>query len=292
MAILATSIVRFASRRRSVRSFRNALTLVLLVAGPSDAGEYLGSLSWPEARDRLAATPVVILPFGAGVKEHGPHMPMNADQVVMDYLVRIAVEQRDVIAAPPVLYGWFPAFRDFPGTEIRDPAVFEAYMREVALSLVRSGAQRIVFLNTGIDKATGLPISIAAREVRSETGVPTLVVSWGDLETEESAALQEQDKGGHADEMETSINLFLQPELVDMGAAVTDYGNRPDKDYGGYQPGKLSADPDDPGYAPSGIFGDATLATAAKGQAALEIMTREWLNILDGFSRTPVPRGR
>ena len=238
----------------------------------------------------MATTPVVILPFGAGAKEHGPHLPMNADRVFMSHLLDVAIAEHDVIVAPPVLYGWFPAFRDFPGTEVRDPAVFVAYMREVAESLVRSGAQRVLFLNTGIDKATGLPISIAAREIRAETGVPTLVVNWGDLETEALNDIQEQLAGGHSDEMETSINLFLQPELVDMDKAVTDYGERPPKDYGGYLPGVLSNDPQDPNYAPSGIFGDATLATAEKGEAALEIMIAEWHRILDGFARVPVER--
>ena len=272
------------------------LALFLLALTPavygqeSRTGVYLGELSWPQAKARFAEAPVVILPFGAGAKEHGPHLPMNTDAVVMDYLVEQAVRTRDVIAAPPVLYGWFPAFRDFPTTEVRDPSVFEAYVREAALSLVRIGAQRILFLNTGIDKATGLPISIAAREIRTESGVPTLVVSWGDLETEATEALQEQREGGHADEIETSISLFLQPDLVDMSRAVTDYGNRPARDYGGYQPGKLSADPADPGYAPHGIYGDATLATAEKGKAALEIMTAEWLAIIDGFSQAPTRR--
>lgn len=269
-----------------------AVLLAALNSTPAFAGDYLGDLSWPEAQRRFAQSPIVILPFGAGAKEHGPHLPMNADRVVMEYLVRIAVERRDVIAALPVLYGWFPAFRDFPGTEIRDPSVFEAYMREAALSLVRSGAKRLVFLNTGIDKATGLPISITARELRTEFGVPTLVVSWGDLETEATEAIQEQRMGGHADEIETSINLYLQPELVDMVAAVTDYGNRGTKDYGGYQPGVLSADPDDPGYAPFGIFGDARLATSEKGRAALAIMTEEWLRVLDGFANAPLRRDR
>lgn len=266
----------------------------LSLTGPGQAlaGDYLGSLSWPAAAERLAEAPVVILPFGAGAKEHGPHLPMNADRVVMAYLVERAVEERDVVAAPPVLYGWFPAFRDFPGTEIRDPGVFEAYMREAALSLIRSGARRLLFLNTGIDKATGLPISIAAREIRAQTGVPTLVVSWGDLETEATEALQAQREGGHSDEIETSINLYLQRELVNMDAAVTDYGDRAPKDYGGYQPGVLSTDPEDPGYAPSGIYGDATLATAEKGRAALAIMTAEWLRILDGFANTPTARTR
>ena len=254
-------------------------------------GAYLGDLSWPEAEARIASSPVVILPFGAGAKEHGPHMPMNADRIVMDYLLERAVESRDVIVAPPILHGWFPAFRDFPGTEVADPDVFRSYVHEVAMSLVRHGARRIIFLNTGISTATGLPISIAAREIRVETGVPTLVVSWDDLETDEIAQLQEQEVGGHGDEMETSINLYLQPDLVNMERAVQDYGDRTPKDYGGYQPGRLTRDEYDPAFSASGIFGDATLANADKGRAALAVLTREWLKAIDGFSAVPLRRG-
>jgi creatinine amidohydrolase len=253
-------------------------------------GAYLGDLSWPEAERRFSITPVVIVPFGAGAKEHGPHLPMNADRVVMDYLLQAAVESSDVIVAPPILHGWFPAFRDFPGTEVADPTVFQNYIQQVGMSLAQQGAQRIVFLNTGISKATGLPISIAAREIRVQAGVPTLVVSWDDLETDEIAALQEQDVGGHGDEIETSINLYLQSELVDMELAVRDYGERADKDYGGYQPGRLTRDRTDPAYTASGIFGDATLATPEKGRLALQVLTREWIRALEGFAQVPLKR--
>lgn len=264
--------------------------LLAFTAGAQSVGVHLGDLSWPEAERRLAVTPIVVIPFGAGAKEHGPHMPMNADRVVMDHLLAAAVESRDVIVAPPVLHGWFPAFRDFPGTEVSDPQVFQDYILQVGMSLAKHGAQRIVFLNTGIANATGLPISIAAREILAQTGVPTLVVNWGDLETEEIDALQEQLMGGHGDEIETSINLYLQPDLVNMELAVEDYGDRAVKDYGGYQPGLLARDPSDPLYSASGIFGDATLATPEKGRAALEILTREWLKALDGFAAVPLRR--
>jgi creatinine amidohydrolase len=215
---------------------------------------------------------------------------MNADRVVMDHLLQAAVESSDVVVAPPILHGWFPAFRDFPGTEIADPNVFQNYVQQIGMSLARHGAQRIIFLNTGISKATGLPISIAAREIRVQTGVPTLVVSWDDLETDEITALQEQQVGGHGDEIETSINLWLQPELVNMELAVQDYGDRTDKDYGGYQPGRLTRDETDPLYSASGIFGDATVATPEKGRKALEVLTREWIRVLDGFAKVPLTR--
>ena len=274
---------------------RWVLVLVACAAGAvpahaDDRGVRLGDLSWVQAEQRFATTPIVILPFGAGAKEHGPHLPMNADQKVMDYLLDRALESTDVIVAPPILHGWFPAFRDFPGTHVADAGVFEAYVRQVGLSLVAHGAQRLVFLNTGIDKASGLPITIAAREIRVQTGTPTLVVSWGDLETEATEALQEQREGGHSDEIETSINLFLQPELVDMSRAVEDYGERPERDFRGYAPGTFSGDPADPAYSETGIYGDATLATAVKGARALEIMTREWLRTLQGFADVPTRR--
>jgi creatinine amidohydrolase len=261
---------------------------VVAVEGEAQTpGAYLGDLQWPEAERRLAESPLVIIPFGAGAKEHGPHLPLNADRKVMEYLCQQAVDSLDVLVAPPILHGWFPAFRDYPGTEVRDPEVFSRFVYEVARSLVKHGARRIVFLNTGITKATGLPIAIAAREIRVELGTPTLVVSWDDLETTEIEALAEQRMGGHADELETSINLFLQPELVSPDLPPADYRGR-GKDYPGYQPGLFSRDRNDPAFSETGYFGDPSLATAEKGKAALEIMTRQWLRALRGFAEAPV----
>lgn len=271
-----------------------AITVMLttsLLAGAGFAqkpGAYLGMLTWPEAQQRMQQAPLVIIPFGAGAKEHGPHLPMNADQKVMEYLCSAAIDSMPVLVAPPVLHGWFPAFRDFPGTEVADPDVFRKYMQEIAHSLIQQGAKRIVFLNTGITKATGLPISIAAREIRVQTGTPTLVVSWDDLETPESEALLQQKAGGHADEGETSIHLFLQPELVQMARAVADYGRGGGKKYPGYKPGLFSKSANDPAYSGTGLFGDPTLATAEKGHRALAILTRQWLKALRGFAREPL----
>lgn len=266
------------------------LAILFLAAGPAHAqrpGSYLGDLTWPEAEERLAGAPAVVVPFGAGAKEHGPHLPLNADRRVMEYLTDRAVEALPVVVAPPVLHGWMPAFREFPGTSIPDADLFARYVLEVARVLIRHGANRIVFLNTGIDRATGLPLSIAAREIRATLGIPSLVVSWDDLESEETDALREEPAGGHGGEIETSIHLFLQPDLVRMDRAVADVGSGPPMDYAGYRPGLFSRDPADPAYSETGIFGDPTLATAEKGERALAIMTRRWLHALERFAQEP-----
>ncbi len=253
------------------------LILFLCISMPAHSGHYLGHLTWTEAHEALTTSSLVIIPFAAGAKEHGPHLPMNTDQAVMEYLLDVVVRERNVIVAPPILHGWFPAFRDYPGTEV-SADVFQNYVREVAQSLVRHGAQRILLLNLGITRATGLPLTIVARDIRADHNVPTLVVSWGDLDTDEVTL--DQERGGHADESETSISLVLQPDLVQMDKATTEYRTSP-REQIGYAPGKFDR-ATEPGH-----FGDPTLATEAKGRAVLEMMEKNLLLAIDQFAAVP-----
>lgn len=256
----------------------------LLLGQPAQvqAGSFLGDLSWPEAQVQLSEA-TVIIPFGAGAKEHGPHLPLNTDRVVLDHLLQSAVKLEGVLIAPSILHGWFPAFRDYPGTEIADPTVFQNYVEAVAISLISHGAKRLVFLNTGISRATGLPLAIVARDIRANHGVHTLVISWDDLETDQSTHLYKQARGGHADEGETSIMLYLRPDLVDMTAAKAELRHPPKKQIG-YAPGKFDKEVED------GVFGDPTLASKAKGEAILAIMRANLQRALVQFQRNSRPK--
>ena len=81
-----------------------------------------------------------------------------------------------------------------------------------------------------------------------------------------------QQKGGtHADEIETSMMLYLAPSTVDMTKAADDY-----------HPGEggLTRNPNGPGaYSVTSIYGNATLATREKGEritkALLEVIVAE-----------------
>ena len=74
-----------------------------------------------------------------------------------------------------------------------------------------------------------------------------------------------------------------------MDLAVRDDG-RPAKGYPGYRPGLFSRKTADPAYSETGLRGDPTLANAEKGQKTLEIMTRNWIAALAGFSSEPLIR--
>ncbi len=80
-------------------------------AGEATPGAFLGDLTWTEAEERFAIAPIVILPFGAGAKEHGPHLPMNADAVVMEFLCQVAVDSLPVVVAPPMRPPRWRSFR-------------------------------------------------------------------------------------------------------------------------------------------------------------------------------------
>jgi creatinine amidohydrolase len=82
---------------------------------------------------------------------------------------------------------------------------------------------------------------------------------------ETARALKQQPYGTHADEIETSLMLAIAPELVDMTMAEP----MPFSPAGPAR-GPLSPDdPSAPNYAPSGSFGDPTLATPDKGSRVL-----------------------
>src|SRR5207247_9851155 len=77
----------------------------------------------------------------------------------------------------------------------------------------------------------------------------------------------------------------MQPGVVRMDKAVAD----------GLvvRPGPLTRDPaNEKGhYAPSGVFGDATLASWRKGQVVVEAQVADILKDLDALAGEPIPPG-
>jgi creatinine amidohydrolase len=91
----------------------------------------------------------------------------------------------------------------------------------------------------------------------------------------------QQEGGTHADEIETSMMLYIAPDRVDMRRAARDY-----------HPGRggLTRTPGGAGvYSPTGIFGDATLATLDKGRIVMEAQVAGILADIARLRDTPIP---
>jgi len=79
-------------------------------------GVKLETLSWPDAERYFAANPVLVLPLGAAAKEHGPHLPLNNDAIIADWLAEELRRARPIVVAPLINASFYPAFVDYPGS--------------------------------------------------------------------------------------------------------------------------------------------------------------------------------
>jgi len=90
--------------------------------------------------------------------------------------------------------------------------------------------------------------------------------------------VEQQEGGTHADEIETSMMLYIREEIVDMEKAVKDYHPRRGRG--------LTRNPDKPGvYSPTGIWGDPTLASKEKGEKVVEATVEYIMNEIREFMR-------
>jgi creatinine amidohydrolase len=242
-------------------------------------GAWLEDLTWPEVEARFEAGCVVVVPVGAAAKEHGPHLPMKTDWLLARELAGRVAAQLPVLVAPVVSFGYYPAFRHYPGSQHLRPETFAALVTDLLTGLIGQGARHIALVNTGV--STEPVLHTAVRELFEATGVR---VAIADISRMGAGAthLMEHDIAGHADEEETSMILAIEPDLVRLDRARRDDGNMR------AAPATVFFRPqvyrDDPAggidHSATGARGDPTLATAAKGEAALAAMTAD---LVDGL---------
>lgn len=225
---------------------------------PTDAtSSWLEQISWYQAADVLKPDTVVVIPLGAAAKEHGPHLKLSNDAKLAEYIVRRVADATPVAVAPLLNYHFYPAFLEYPGSTSLASNTARDMTSDVVRSLARHGPRRFYVLNTGI--STARPLTASAQALLDEG----ILMRYTNLEAILDGAargIREQEGGSHADEIETSMMLHIDPRSVDMSKAVKDYGPRA-------TPFALTRRAGGTGtYSPTGIWGDPTLATAQKGR--------------------------
>lgn len=233
-------------------------------------GAWIAALSWPEVENRIRDGALGVLPVGAACKEHGPHLPLNTDQIQVEWCAGQMAMNKNVLVWPTVTYGYYPSFMDYPGSCTLAQASFVDLMRDILHSILQGGIKKIIILNSGISTIEPLSDVIAAVPFKSNAFLFNLYT--GPLFLRVQRDLEQQRNGQHADEIETSIMLAIAPERVDMALAVECLTEK--------QAGPLNrTDPGRPNYSPNGVLGNARLATAEKGRR----LTGAILGDLDNF---------
>ena len=220
---------------------------------------------WNGSIDDIAETELAILPVGS-IEQHGPHLPVVTDWVISDALGRGIAEKTGGFYIPSLPISTNKEQRGKRGSVGMHSDTFYRMMFDICLDLKAQGFKRICVIQGHGGIFVMNPI---IRELNADYNPDLMVVKVDSMEVcwpaYKSHGLLETD-GIHAEEAETSLMLYLHPELVDMSKAVDFVPEipRPYLNYGGILR-----------YCPDGVWGSATKGTAEKGKKMLEIAVEE-----------------
>ena len=222
-----------------------------------------------EIQEASRAGAVVIIPVGA-IEQHGNHLPVNTDINCSFSVAKSVAEKIDdfpVLVAPPIWWGlgFFPHHKKNPGTISFKVHTYIDVLTEVATSIAAHGFKKIFFLN-GHGGNIGVIDSIGRMDLVTADDEPPFCIghTYYSLVDEELKAISEVDFSlGHAGEMETSLQLYLQPELVDKKATT---------------------------WAP-GVWGDPTKGTYEKGKRLFEAAVNTIVTLIQDFHSAKFEEG-
>jgi creatinine amidohydrolase len=261
-------IMNILDELRKCKSPGLAVTLLIFmlfwspaVCQDTKASVDLENLTWVEAEGALKRYEVVLVALGARSKEHGPHLPLNTDYIMAEYLKDRVKKEVPVAVLPTIQYGYYPSFLEYPGSISIQAGTFKDMVKDICVSMNGYGVRKFYVLNTGI--STLKPLEEAAEELK-QSGLILRYLNLTDVDKTLPHDLLKQEGGTHADESETSMMLYIAPDIVDMAKAVKDFDPRPDRK-------GLTRNAKGKGtYSRTGIYGDPTLATREKGRIIVE----------------------
>ena len=238
----------------------------------------LADLTWPRIQELAPDTPVVF-PIAA-VEQHGHHLPLWTDSLLLGEIVRrVSSQLQDrVLFAPLQWLGNSDHHLDFCGTLSAPPRTYLDLLIGLADNMIRHGFRRIVFLNGhGGNDVPGKQalFEIRQRERDRSDLLLTLATYWGlGAQPWQNDPTIQQREMGHACEWETSMVLRVTPHLVGdyQNASVVEPGNP-------FLPGHrawTTKDRTGPGH-----IGWPHLATAEKGELLFSMFSSDvtsWLN--------------
>jgi creatinine amidohydrolase len=247
-------------------------------------GARLADLTWVEAAKVLDTSTVVVIPLGAESKEHGPQLRLKNDLLLATYYTDRVLKTSNVVVAPVINYSFYPAFVEYAGSTTLRLETARDMIVDICRSLARHGPRRFYILNTGVSTVRALQ---PAQDSLATSGIVMRFSNGGRLTDSVEKAVSKQPGGTHADEIETSMLLYMYPQFVDMRKAANDYH----PGAGGLTRDSAVAVRDGKTWSRTGIFGDATLATHEKGRRVVEAHVLDLLTEIEALRKTPIPIG-
>lgn len=236
----------------------------------------LERLTSPEVRLACkAAQGVAIIPIGA-IEVHGPHLPLGTDSIETYEIGLRAARQAGVVVAPLMWYGNSRSFMDFPGSIGVRPEVIKELLKDISLSLIRHGFDKLVILD-GHGGNYGI-LDVLLEDLHLETKALVCHARAWELATLPKPQ-GTPDYDGHGGSSETSVMLALWPDDVDRSRFVdsapeidlTPLGSVFPSPSGKYSNGPIVFPLSMGEMVESGHHGDPTKGSAERGEALIRV---------------------
>lgn len=242
------------------------------------------------------ARAVAVLPLGA-TEQHGPHLPLSVDTVLVDGVVREALghltANAQVLVLPTQSVGLSTEHTAFAGTLSLSPETLIRLWIELGECVARAGVRKLVLFNAHGGHVGAM--DIVARELRGRCDLIVYHTSWSQLPLGDAVTSQftaaEWRFGVHGGDLETSLMLALQPTAVRKELAQDFRSTAQDRAahyavLGDGRSAKLGWHMQD--YNPQGAAGNATAATPEKGQALLKASGEQLARLLNEVASLPL----
>jgi creatinine amidohydrolase len=240
---------------------------------------------------------IAVLPLAA-VEQHGPHLPLGVDAYIAEaYLARVRKILPEALPAtflPVQRVGVSAEHLGYPGTLTLSAATAIKAWTEIGESLARAGLRKLLLVTSHGGNVAAM--ELVARDLRTRLGMLAVTVGWHRFGYPEGTFSNEERRHGiHGGDIETSLMLAAMPDAVrtERAAQATPATVAMAHEFkwlGAYRPAGFAWMTQD--LNATGAVGDATQASAAKGEAALAHGAQAFVELLGEMERFDLARLR
>jgi creatinine amidohydrolase len=231
-------------------------------------------IHWPDVSGTGPAQWIAVLPLAA-TEQHGPHLPLGTDVMIAQaYLARVRELLADTLPVtflPLQPIGISTEHINYPGTLTLPTEIALKTWMALGISVARAGVKKLVMVTSHGGNSAAM--SLVAQDLRAQHGLLVVTTGWSRFGVPDGLFSAEELRHGiHGGAVETSIMLARYPQHV-RKEEIADF--RPhsismEKDYrwlAAHRPAPFAWQAQD--LHPSGAAGDATIASAEKGERLL-----------------------
>jgi creatinine amidohydrolase len=242
-------------------------------------------IHWPDVSGAGSARWIAVLPLAA-TEQHGPHLPLGTDVMIAQaYLARVYELLPDTLPVtflPLQPVGISTEHIGYPGTLTLPTEVALKTWMALGESVARAGIKKLVMVTSHGGNSAAM--TLVAQDLRAQQGLLAVTTAWSRFGAPEGLFSEEElHHGIHGGAVETSIMLARYKQQV-RSERIGDF--RPsdiamEKDYrwlSAHRPAPFAWQAQD--LHESGAAGDATLASAEKGQRLLDHGARAFCELL------------